>query len=86
MCYFRKGFRIQQAHVSFSINLSNTFKATGSKIEKTEAVLDRNRFIGVVLMDLSRLFANINHDRLISKLNAYDFTKDSLKFIKKLPF
>lgn len=35
-------------------------------------------------MDLSRLFANINHDRLISKLNAYDFTKDSLKFIKKL--
>ena len=37
-------------------------------------------------MDLSRRFANINHDRLISKLNAYDFTKDSLKFIKKLPF
>ena len=38
-------------------------------------------------MDLSRLFANINHDRLISKLNAYDATnatKDSLKFIKKL--
>ena len=35
-------------------------------------------------MDLSRLFANINHDRLISKPNAYDFTKDSLKFIKKL--
>ena len=33
-------------------------------------------------MDLSKAFDTINHDFLIAKLNAYDFTKNSLRLIK----
>ena len=33
-------------------------------------------------MDLSKAFDTINHDLVIVKLNAYGFTKNSLRLIK----
>ena len=33
-------------------------------------------------MDLLEAFNSINHDLLIAKLNAYGFTKNSIKLIK----
>ena len=63
-----KGFRAKQAFVSL--------------IEKWKAVLDKNGYAGAVFMDLSNAFDTINHDLLIAKLNAYGFTKNSLRLIK----
>ena len=68
LCGYRQGFSTQQALVSL--------------IEKWKAILDKNGYTGAVLMDLSKAFDTINHDLLIAKLNAYGFTKNSLRLIK----
>ena len=68
MCGYRQGFSTQQALVSL--------------IEKWKAILDKNRYAGAVLMDLSKTIDTINHDLLIAKLNAYGFMKDLLRLIK----
>ena len=51
-------------------------------MEKWKVILDKNGYAGTVLKDLSKAFDTINHDFLIAKLNAYGFTKNSLKLIK----
>ena len=66
---FRQGLSTQQVLVSFLI-------------EKWKAILDKNGDAGEVLMDLSKAFDTIKHDLLIAKLNAYGFTKSSLRLIK----
>ena len=68
MCGYRKCFSTQQALVSL--------------IEKWKAILDKNGYTGAVLIDLSKAFDTINRDLLIAKLNAYGFTKNSLRLIK----
>ena len=65
---YRQGFSTHQALVSL--------------IEKWKAILDKNGYAGAVLMDLSIAFDIINHGLLIAKLNAYGFTKNSLRLIK----
>ena len=68
LCGYRKIFSTQQALLSL--------------IEKSKSVLDKKRYGGAVLMDLSKAFNTLNHDLLITKLNAYGFTRESFRLIK----
>ena len=43
--------------------------------------LDRKGYGGVLLMDLSKTFDNLNHDLLLPKLHAYGFDRESLKVL-----
>ena len=69
LCEFRQGLSTKQALLSFLI-------------QKWRVILGKNGYAGAVLMDLSKAFDTINHDLLIAKLNAYGFTKSSVRLIK----
>ena len=45
-----------------------------------EKKLDDKKFVGAVLMDLSKAFDCVPHDLLIAKMHAYGFEKDVLVF------
>ena len=49
-------------------------------IENWKKSLDQNKFVGAVLMDLSKAFDCILHDFLIAKMHAYGFSKECLIF------
>ena len=68
LCSYRKRFSTQQSLISL--------------LENWEVVLDRNRYAGAILMDLSKVFDTLNHDLLKAKLHACRFTEESLKLIK----
>jgi hypothetical protein len=44
--------------------------------------LDQNKHVGCVLMDLSKAFDCLNHDILINKLESYNVSTTSCKYIK----
>ena len=48
-------------------------------LENWKQSLDNQKFVGTVLMDLSKAFDCIPHDLLIAKMHAYGFNIDSLK-------
>ena len=50
-------------------------------IENIKQNLDKKLATGLVLMDLSKAFDCLNHDFIIAKLQAYNFSKDSIKLI-----
>ena len=47
-------------------------------IENWKQLLDNQKFVGTVLMDLSKAFDCIPHDLLIAKMHVYGFSNDSL--------
>ena len=67
LCGHRKGF--------------NTETAVLSLLVKWKSTLDKKRFAGAVLMNLSKAFDTINHEVMIAKLNAYGFSEPSLKLL-----
>ena len=68
LCGYRKGVSTHQTLISL--------------LEKWKTVLDMKRYIGAILMDLSKAFDTLNHDLLMAKLHAYGFSEESLKLIK----
>ena len=67
LCGYRKGYSTQHALVSL--------------IEKWKKILDKKGYGGAVLMDLSKAFDTLDHELLIAKLHAYEFSKKALKLI-----
>ena len=59
LCGYRKRFNSKHALISL--------------IERWRKSLDNKGYGGTVLMDLSKAFDTLNHDLLISKLDAYAF-------------
>ena len=49
-------------------------------IESWKKSLDQNKYVGAVLMDLSKAFDCIPHDLLIAKMHGYGFSHESLTF------
>jgi len=47
-------------------------------IENWKFHLDNKKFVGAVLMDLSKAFDCVPHDLLIAKMHAYGFDIDTL--------
>ena len=64
---YRKGYSCQ--HVLLKLT------------EEWRKHLDNNQVVGAVLMDLSKAFDCIPHKLLIAKLSAYNFDRETLKFL-----
>ena len=47
-------------------------------VENWKKQLDNKKFVGAVLMDLSKAFDCVPHDLLIAKMHAYGFEIDTL--------
>ena len=48
-------------------------------IENWKQSLDNPKFVGAVLIDLSKVFDYIPHNLLVAKVHAYGFSIDLLK-------
>ena len=65
---FRKGFSAQHCLIVM--------------LEKLRTSLDKKKNFGVLLTDLSKAFACLNHELLRAKLNSYGFDHNSIKLIQ----
>ena len=50
-------------------------------LEDWRGALDRNEYVAVVLMDLSKAFDCLPHDILLSKLSAYGLKNESVQLL-----
>ena len=48
-------------------------------LEKWKKVSDKGNFVDAIFMDFSKALDTLNHDLLIAKLEAYGFSKTSLR-------
>ena len=51
-------------------------------VRTTKRGLDKGESVGAIFMDRSTVFDTLNHDILITKLEAYEFSKNSLTYIQ----
>ena len=60
----------------------NTQHALLKTIETCRSKLNCGNKIGALIMDLSKAFDTINHNLFLSKLKAFDFSENSVSFIR----
>ena len=61
LCGYRNGYNLQHALVAM--------------LEKWRISLDKGRYGGGIIMDLSKVFDTLDHGLLIAKLHSYGFDK-----------
>ena len=49
-------------------------------VENRKKELDNKKYVGAILMDLSKAFDCISHELLIAKMDAYGFSENALTF------
>ena len=67
LCAYRQGYDTQHALLKL--------------VETCKKTLDNRGFVGAVLMDLTKAFDCLNHELLLTKLNACGFGKNSIKIV-----
>ena len=50
-------------------------------LEKLRKAIENGLYTGILFTDMSKAFDCLSHDLLISKLNAYGFSNNALKYI-----
>lgn len=60
----------------------STESATCFFTENIRALLDRGGVVGAVFLDLRKAFDTVNHDILLSKLHTFNFSADTINWIK----
>ena len=50
-------------------------------LQPSKEALDKGKSVGAIFMDLSKAFDTLNHDLLITKLEASGFSKNYLNYI-----
>ena len=67
LCGYRKGYSTQHTLLYM--------------LENLKKALDRKKFTGILMTDLSKAFDCLSHELIIAKLYAYGLSKNSLKLI-----
>ena len=60
---------------------SSTQNTLLNMIEKRKCTLDKDKKVGTIFMDLSKVFVTLNHNLLLAKLNAYSFSINAINFV-----
>ena len=71
MCGFRKGYSTQYCLMVM--------------IDKWKKAMDKGKFAGALLTDLSKAFDCLNHELIIAKLEAYGFDQSPISYIFSYP-
>ena len=62
----------------------NTQNSLLSMIESSKVRLNNGSKVGVIIMDLCKVFENLNHKLLLAKLKAYGLDSNLVTFYEKL--